>query len=133
MDILVLEDIYIYIYEIIFIEIRLVRKMSILVVVTYAVKPGKHEEYMSLMKKLRKYKDENSELFKEVKSWRIFTQIFGAIADAYKDTLEFDTMADFENYLTKITNDEGYKKIYEEIIQLVDPATCSQVLWKFVI
>jgi len=52
--------------------------VSVFVVDTHVVKPEKQEEYVSLMQKLRKYMKEKPETFKELKSWKIFAQMFGA-------------------------------------------------------
>jgi len=54
--------------------------MRVFIVDTHVIKPGKQGEYTSLMRRVRKYMKENPETFKEVKSLKVFAQMFGGIA-----------------------------------------------------
>jgi len=54
--------------------------MSVFVIETYVVEPGKQEKLMSLVQRIRKYKEENPESFKEMKLKRMFSQMFGGIS-----------------------------------------------------
>jgi hypothetical protein len=105
--------------------------LSVFIVVSYRVLPEKESEFKPLMRRLRTYKEENPEKFREVKSWKIFTEIFGGTAYAYKDMMEFESMAEAEKYMMRMARDEGFMRIYQEIVRFIDPATYSQGLWKF--
>jgi len=72
------------------------------------IKPEKRETFKSLMQRVHNYKEENPELFKEVKSWKLFRQMFGGIAGAYVSMWEF---------------------VHQELLQLIDPATFSMKIW----
>ena len=106
--------------------------MTVFVVERYVVKPGKQGELMLLLQRMREYKKENPEQFKEMKSKRVFSQMFGGISGGYIELNEFNSMADAEKYMTRMFKDEGFMKLYQEAIQLIVPATYSLNVWKAV-
>ena len=106
--------------------------MAVFVVETYIVKPEKQAEFMPLLQKILEYKKENPETFKEMKSKKVFTQIFGGISGRYIEMNEFDSMADAEKYMTRIMKDEGFMKLYQEAKLLLVPATYSLEVWNYV-
>jgi len=73
------------------------------------VKPEKQAEFKSLVQRFLKYKKENPTLFKEMKSWRLFTQTFGSISGAYVEQLEFDSFAEYEKCHKKLLKDRVLK------------------------
>ncbi len=93
------------------------------------VKPEKREKFKYLMKRVLKYKEENPKLFKEVKSWKLFKQMFGGIAGAYVSMWEFENLADLEKCWAKEEKDEGFMKMHHELLQLIEPATFSMEMW----
>jgi len=103
--------------------------MSIFVVETCMVKPEKREQFKHLMQRVLKYKEENPKLFKEVKSWKLFKQMFGGIAGQYVSMWEFDNLADLEKCWANEENDEGFMKMHQELLQLIEPATFSMEMW----
>ena len=104
--------------------------MTIFVVETYVVKPGKQGELITLLQRMREYKEKNPEGFKEMKSKRIFSQMFGGVSGGYVELNEFDSVADAERYIARTDKDEGYMKLLQEALQLVVPATYSLNVWK---
>ena len=104
--------------------------MTVFIVETYVVKPRKQGELMTLLKRIRKYKKENPENFKEMKSKKVFSQMFGGISGGFIEMNEFDSMADAEKYMTKMQKDEGFMKLYQEALLLTVPATYSLNVWK---
>jgi len=106
--------------------------MAVFVVETYVVKPGKQGELMSLLRKMREYKGKNPERFKEMKSKRVFSQMFGGVSGGYIELDEFDSLADAEKYIARMNKDEGFMKLYKKAVQLVVPATYSLNVWKAV-
>jgi len=105
------------------------KNMSIFVVETCMVKPKKREEFKLLMRRVLKYKEENHELFKEVKSWRLFRQMFGGIAGAYVSMWEFESLADLEKCWAKEEKDEEFQKMHRELLKLITPTTFSIRIW----
>jgi len=87
---------------------------------------------MSLLKRINEYKKENPERFKEMKSKKIFSQLFGGISGGYIEIIEFDNMADAEKYMARELEDEGFMKLYQEAMLLLVPATYSMNVWKSV-
>ncbi|MDH5783138.1 MAG: hypothetical protein OEZ35_05685 [Candidatus Bathyarchaeota archaeon] len=103
--------------------------MNIFVVETCMVKPEKREQFKYLMQRVLKYKEKNPELFKEVKSWKLFKQMFGGMAGAYVSMWEFENLADLEKCWAKEEKDEGFMKMHQELLQLIEPATFSMKIW----
>jgi len=104
--------------------------LTVFVVETYVVKPGKQGELMLLLQRMREYKKENPEQFIEMKSKRVFSQMFGGISGGYVELNEFDSVADAEKYMERMFKDEGFMKLYQEAVQLTVPATYSLNVWK---
>ena len=106
--------------------------MTVFVVETYIVKPEKQADFMSLLQKILEYKKENPETFKEMKSKKIFSQMFGGISGGYIEMNEFDNIANAEKYMARIFKDEGFMKLYQEAKLLLVPATYSLEVWNSV-
>lgn len=104
-------------------------EMSVFVVETYLVAPEKREKFKLLMQRLLEYKKENPKLFEEVRSLKLFTQMFGGIAGTYIEMWEFDSMADLEKCWKREDKDEGFMKIHQQFLQLIDPTTFSMKIW----
>ncbi len=103
--------------------------MSIFVVEKCMVKPERRDQFKHLMQRVLKYKEENPKLFKEVKSWKLFKQMFGGIAGAYVSMWEFESLADLEKCWAKEDKDEGFQKMHQELLQLIEPVTFSINIW----
>lgn len=106
--------------------------MTVFIVETYVVKPGKDGELVSLLQGIAEHKKENPDKFKEMKSKKIFSQLFGGISGRYVEMIEFDNMADAEKYMTREEKDEEFMKLYQEAMLLLVPATYSMNVWKSV-
>jgi len=104
--------------------------MTVFVVETYVVKPEKHVEFKSLLQRFLKYMKENPTLFKEIKSWKLFTQTFGTISGAYVEQVEYDSLAELEKCYTRLLKDKEFSKIYQELMTLIDTATFSMSAWE---
>jgi len=107
--------------------------MSVFMVETYVIKSEKREEFMPALQRFLKYKEENPEIFKGVKSWKLFQQEYGAISELYIEMWEFDSIADIEKVMTKIFQEEEMKKISQKFHTLIEPATYSTNLWSTVV
>jgi len=107
--------------------------MSVFIIETYVVKPEKQEEFISALKRILNYKTENPEKFKEMKSKKIFSQMFGDISGKYIEINEFDNMADAEKYMAREEKDEEFMRLYQEAKLLLVPATYSLTIWNSVI
>jgi hypothetical protein len=108
-------------------------EMSVFVVETYLVLPEKREKFKSLMQRLLQYKEENPKLFEEVRSLKLFTQVFGGIAGTNIELWEFDSMTDIEKCWKREDKDEGFMKIHQQFLQLIDPTTFSMRIWNSIL
>jgi len=103
--------------------------MTVFVVETYVVKSGKQGELMSLLRKMREYKGKNPEQFKEMKSKRVFSQMYGGVSGRHIELNEFDNLAEAEKYMARTEKDAGFMKLLQEALKLVVPATYSLNVW----
>jgi len=99
--------------------------MTVFVIETYAVKQEKQAEFKSLLKRFLRFMKENPALFKEMKSWKLFTQTFGSISGAYIEQVEYDSLADHEKCHARLLKDKAFLKIYDEAMTLIDTTTFS--------
>lgn len=104
--------------------------MTIFVVGTMLANPEKREALMQLWRKFFAYMKEKPELFKEVKSFRVFNQMFGGLLNGFIEFVEYDSLKDYEAFQERISKDPEYVKIIQEFLQLADPATLSEQVWK---
>lgn len=103
--------------------------MTIFVVETCVIKPERTKEFRSLMQRVSEYKEKNPELFRDVKSWRLFRQTFGGTSGAYVSMWEFENLADLEKCWAKEEKDKGFQKMHQELLQLIEPATFKMEIW----
>ncbi len=106
--------------------------MSIFTVVRYVVKPDKRAEFISCMRKIFRYVEENPRKFEEWKSFKLFTQMSFDIMGEYIELWEFEDMAHFERCKDRLSGDEGWTRLLREIALLIDPATFSMNIWEAV-
>jgi len=103
--------------------------MSILVVETYVIRPEKLSEFDPALNEFLKYKETHQELFRGLRSWRLFKQEYGAISGLYIEMWEFDSLADMETITARIFSDEGMKRISRGFHQLVEATSFSTGIW----
>ncbi|HVP17033.1 MAG TPA: hypothetical protein VMT42_06675 [candidate division Zixibacteria bacterium] len=105
--------------------------MTIFKVETYIIKPEKQEEYMALVKKWTAYM-KNKEKCKELKSWKLFSQMIGGTTGAYFEMGEFENLADFEKLMDRIEKDKEFQTIMSSWNSSVVLGTYSISIWKSV-
>ena len=103
--------------------------MTILTVDKWMVKPEKQAEHKKLMKKFHKFMKDNAEKFKEMKLLGEYTQMFGGVSGMYVWLVEYDSLADLEKLNKRMEKDEEAKKLMQEWMPLIDPASASTNVW----
>jgi hypothetical protein len=98
--------------------------MTVFRVETYAIKPEKREEYLAIMKKWVAYIKKNKEECKELKSWRLFSQMIGGNSGGYVEMGEFESLADFEKFMKRTFH--GQKELITTIVSRF--TTCAPQL-----
>lgn len=106
--------------------------MAVFRVETYVVKPEKQEQFMQLGDRFLKYLKENPETFKEVKSVKLFSHMFGGTYGAYVEMWEYDSLTEYAESWAKLESDKGFRKLVQDLMPLIDPATLSINVWKAV-
>jgi len=104
--------------------------MTIFLVETYVIKPERQADFTAYKKKESQWMKKHPEMFKEVKSYKMFTQLFGGNWGGYVEMWEFENLADFEKCNNRqMQSDYIMTKLYPELASLVVPATYSLSVW----
>jgi hypothetical protein len=85
--------------------------------------------FIPALNEFPEFKKTHTELFKGLKSWRLYKQEYGGISGLYIEMWEYKSMSDMETVSSKIFSDDGMKKISQGFHQLVEPATFSASIW----
>ncbi len=96
----------------------------------FVVKPEKQSEFISLMQKGKKLMKDNPDKFKELKSWKMYTQTFGSISGTYVAQTEYQSLAEFEKLVARLSKDKVYAKLSQEVNATIDMATYSMSTWE---
>jgi hypothetical protein len=104
--------------------------MTVFLVETYVVKPEKQAELVPLYQKFIKIMEVKKGKFKEVKSFKLYSQWFGTVG-GYIGIWEFTNMADCEKWSNNAEADEELMKPYQEFLNSVlVPGTYSTHVWR---
>jgi hypothetical protein len=108
--------------------------MAVFIVETYVIKPEKQAEFTAYKRKWKKFFTfkEKPQLFKEVKSQKMFTQVFGGNSNGYVEIWEFDNLADLEKFFNRLMKSDYATKLAPEFASLIVPATRSMSIWNSV-
>jgi hypothetical protein len=108
--------------------------MTVFLVETFIVKPDKLEEWMTNHKKFLAWMKKHPDLFKEIKSLKTFSQMFGGNWGGYVEMWEAKSVSDIEKVMSRVMQNKEYMtKLYPEAMALVVPGTYSENIWNFVI
>jgi hypothetical protein len=100
---------------------------------TYVVKPDKLGEFTAFCKKKETYMKKRPDLFKEVKSHKLFSQMLGGNWGGYVEIWEAKSLADIEKVFNRVMQDKEYMtKINPEGNALIVPGTDSLNIWSSV-
>jgi hypothetical protein len=97
--------------------------MTVFSVGTYLVKREKMKEFLSLQQRWLIYVKDNPETFKELKSWKLFSEGLGGTLSGYIEMWEFDNLTEYAKSREKRHSDKGYTEFAEEFYRLTEPST----------
>lgn len=103
--------------------------MTILTVDRWMVKPEKQAEHQKMMQKFHKFMKDHAEMFKEMKSLKEYTQMFGGISGMYVWLVEYDSLAALETLNKRLEKDANAKKLMQEWMPLIEPTSMSTHVW----
>jgi hypothetical protein len=106
--------------------------MTVFSVETLIVKPDKLGEFTAVLKKFEKWMKKHPELFKEVKSHKLFSHMLGGYWGGYVEMWEFENLADFEKWMKKIMKSDYMTTLSPEVSALIVPGTDSMNIWNSV-
>jgi hypothetical protein len=105
--------------------------VTVLLVATYVAKPEKAGEVAAFFKKYVEWMKSRPDLFKEMKSWKSFSHMYGGTRGCIVDMMEFESLADLEKWNSRYYGDkEHMAKIAPEATALMVPGTYSVSIWK---
>jgi hypothetical protein len=105
------------------------RRMTIVVMETWVVKPEKQAELNKVWQRYLKYVRDNPKLLKEMKWSKSFTQMFGGVYGAHVELAEYNSLADMEKLNNRVMKDPGFMKIFQEAMPLIEATTHTSNVW----
>lgn len=107
--------------------------MTVFMVATYVVKPDKLGEFEAFLKTSDPYIKKRPDLFREIKSHKIFTYLLGGIGGGYVEMWEAESLANLEKVFNRLMGDKEYMtKVYPMFAALIVPGTYSTNIWNAV-
>jgi hypothetical protein len=103
--------------------------MTIFVVERYVVKPDKLGEFKALIKKFDAMVKKRPGLLKEMKSYKVFSDLFGGNWGGGAWMTEVESLADFEKAFKRVMADKEYTTMMAEWNALIVPGTYSISVW----
>ena len=103
--------------------------MTIVIHESFVVKPEKQAEFTKLMQRINKYMKDNQKQFKELKWTKSFTQMFGGTYGTHITLMEFNSLTDMEKLDKRTMKDKTLLKVYNEMMQLIEPTTYTSNVW----
>jgi len=103
--------------------------MSVFMVETYVVKPEKQETLLPLLQKVAKIMKDKPGKFKEVKSYKYFSQTIGNMF-GHIEVWELTDLGVIDGLFNKFFTDDELKKISQEFFTLIVPETYNIQIWK---
>jgi len=105
-----------------------VKKLTIMMVDSYVIKPDKLGEFTEFAKKYLEWMKKRTDLTKEVKSHKLFSHMIGKFG-GYVEMIAFENLADFEKWMSKMMHSEFMTTIYPEFAKYIVPGTESNEIW----
>jgi len=95
----------------------------------YAVKPEKLGEFAAWGNKYFAWAQGRQDLFKEVKSLKVFSQMLGASMGGCMEMWEFESLTDLEKWSGKFSLDKERLVWQQQWLAMVVPGTWSSSIW----
>jgi hypothetical protein len=106
--------------------------MAIFRVHTYTVKTEKISDLMALFKEFEAFVKKRPDLFKEMKSWHVYSKLAGGKLGEFIEMAEFENLGAFERLHEAVARDKEYTTKYAELLQLVVPGSYQREIWSSV-
>ena len=106
--------------------------MTIFSVETFIVKPDKLGEFPAVLKKFETWMKKHPDLFKEVKSVKVFSHMLGGNWGGYVQMWEYENFADFEKSMNKSMKSDFMTKLNAEFASLIVAGSYSSMIWNSV-
>ena len=103
--------------------------MTVFYVETYVVKPDKIFEYMAFTKKFEAYMNNREDLFKEVKSHKVFMHLIGGKVGEFVEMTEFENLTDLEKWVNKLMQSDFVTTIHPEFVSFQVAGAYSTAIW----
>ena len=101
-------------------------RMSVFLVETYVIKPEKQGEFTAYKKKWKKF---FAKWLKELKSYKMFAQLFGGNYGGYVEMWVFENLANLEKFFSRVMQSDYATKLQPEFLALVVPGAYSMSIW----
>lgn len=101
-------------------------RVTVFMMDTYVLKPEKVSEYATFLKRYDTWMRSQPELFREVKSVRLYSQTLGHVLDSYCEIWEFESLAGLETWVAKYFVNKEATAWHQEWLGMVVPGTESR-------
>jgi hypothetical protein len=103
--------------------------MTIVVVESWVVKAEKQADFAKLWQRYLKYVKDNPKLFKEMRTSKTYTQMFGGTYGTHILLMEFNSLTELEKMNNNTMKDPTLMKLYQEIMLAIEPTTYTSNIW----
>jgi hypothetical protein len=103
--------------------------MTIFTVETYVVRPDKLDEFTAFVKNWEAWTKERPELFKEAKSYKVFSHLLGGTWGGGAWMAEYESLADLEKLFNRLMADKEFMTKMAEWNAMILPGTYSINVW----
>ncbi len=97
--------------------------MTYLAVSTWVLRTERQSDFLNFWIRYTEYMKKKPELFREIKSLKLYSQVFGGISGAYVEMVEFENLTDQETLQKRLLQNEEAKKLFQEFGQFRDSTT----------
>ena len=107
--------------------------MAVYAVFTYTVKAEKMSEQMAFVEEFGAWIKKRPELFKDMKSWRVYSKYAGGKFGEFVEMAEYETLSGLEKNYQLVMGDKEYMtKHYPKMVELMIPGTLQMEIWNSV-
>ena len=104
--------------------------MTVFLTEKYMVKQDKLDEFAACVKNLEAMMKKRPALFNDVKSHRIFHNLFGGTWNGYVEMTELGSLAEVEKFMTRAMKDKEFMtKVYAKFMAVIVPESYSVNIW----
>jgi hypothetical protein len=108
------------------------QRMSIVLVLTYVLKSHKQTEFLALVRRLIKFKEEHPRAFEGLESWRLLQLKRDGISGSYIEMWQSKNSVTMDRVNSRMMKYKEMKEIHERFHKIVKRSTLTESIWNTV-